>query len=71
MTEFERILAFQSAMAQARVLMKRGFISEEELLKIEESIAGKYGLPYGDLYRDLDLITLGSRGNMPYYEGGV
>ena len=68
-TEFARILAYQSAMAQARVLMNRGLLSVAGLLKIEESMAGKYGLPYGDLYRDMDLITLGSRGNMPYYEG--
>jgi len=70
-TEFERILAYQSAMAQARTMMKRGLISEAGLLKIEESMAEKYGLAYGDIHRDMDLITLASGGNMPYYEGGV
>jgi len=70
-TEFERLLAYQSAMAQARAMRKRSLISDNELGQIENRMAGKYGLAYGDLYRDLDLITLGSGGNMPYYEGGV
>jgi len=52
-------------------MMKRGLISEAGLLKIEESMAEKYGLAYGDIHRDMDLITLASGGNMPYYEGGV
>ena len=51
--------------------MNRGLISVAELLKIEESMAKKYGFDFGDIHRDMDLITLGSRGNMPYYEGGV
>ena len=29
----------------------RGIISEEDLLKDEESIAEKYGLPLGSIYR--------------------
>ena len=70
-TEHARVLAYQSAMAQARIMMNRGLISVAELLKIEESMAKKYGFDFGDIHRDMDLITLGSRGNMPYYEGGV
>ena len=70
-SEFERILAYQSAMAQARAMMKTGIIEEEELIKIETLMAKKYGFDFRDLLRDIDLIMLGSRGNMPYYEGGV
>ena len=70
-TEFEKVLAYQSAMAQARVMRKAGLITDEELINIEESMAKKYGFETGDLHRDLDLITLASGGNMPYYEGGV
>lgn len=70
-TERERILAYQSAMVQVRAMRKRGLINDDELLKIEELFAKKYSFNFGDIYRDMDLITLGSRGNMPYYEGGV
>ena len=66
-----RILAYQSAMAQARAMRETGIISVDELLKIEALMAKKYGFELGDLHRDLDMITLGSRGKMPYYEGGV
>ena len=71
MADYARIVAYQSAMAQARAMRKRGLVSEEELQKIEELMAKKYGFDLGDIHRDMDLITLGSRGNMPYYEGGV
>ena len=70
-TEFERILAYQSAMAQARAMIKKMIITDGELLGIEALMAKKYGFTFGDIHRDLDLITLASRGNMPYYEGGV
>lgn len=71
LTEFQRILAYQSAMAQARAMRKRGLINDDELLKIEELFAKKYSFNFGDIHRDMDLINLVSRGNMPYYEGGV
>ena len=71
MTECERTIAYQSAMAQARAMIKTGTITDEELLRIEAIVAKKYSFALGDLHRDIDLITLGSRGNMPYYEGGV
>jgi hypothetical protein len=42
-------------------MIHMGLLLDENLLKIEDRMAGKYSLYYGELYRDTDLIIVGSR----------
>ena len=69
MPDFEqRQMAYQAAMALARRMLSKGLISEEEYAEIDTIIAKKYGISSCSLYRGIDLIYSGFRGNMSHYE---
>lgn len=64
MTDFQKVQAYQSVMAQARIMLKRGIIDESDFVSIENKLAEKYGLKIGSIYREIDLINVAFRANM-------
>jgi len=53
----DNILAYCSAMAQARRMLSLRLITKEEYGKIDTMVLHKYGLSLGSLFRDMTLIT--------------
>ena len=53
----DNILAYCSAMAQARRMLFLRLITKEEYGKIDTMMLHKYGLSLGSLFRDMRLIT--------------
>ena len=53
----DNILAYCSAMAQARRMLFLRLITKEEYGKIDTMMLHKYGLSLGSLFRDMTLIT--------------
>ena len=66
---FASILGYKSAMAQARLMLSKGIISEDEYAIIDTMMAEKYGLSSCSLFRDNDLLYSSISGNMSHYEG--
>ena len=60
-----RYILFFSVMAQLRVMLKKGLITEAEYEKAEFLLLRKYDLPPGTLFRDFRLLSAPVRGNMP------
>lgn len=65
---FAGILGYKSAMAQARLMLSKGIISEDEYAIIDTMMAEKYGLSSCSLFRENDLLYSDTRGNMSHYE---
>jgi len=59
-----KIQAYQSAMSQARIMLEKGIIDKPDIVLIENKLAEKYGLEFGSIYRDIDLINVTYRANM-------
>ena len=53
-----------SAMAQAKILLKRGVITKKEYTYFDTIIANKYGISLCSLFRPIDLIYPPFRANM-------
>ena len=68
MPEYERILSYQSAVEQARIMLRKGIITPIDIVSIEDKLAQKYGLKYGSIYREIDLINIENRGNISHYK---
>jgi len=64
MADFTKIQAYQSAMSQARNMLEKGIIDKADYVLIENKLAGKYGLGFGSIYREIDLINVTYRANM-------
>jgi len=64
MTDFQKVQAYLSAMAQAQIMLKNGIIGKDDIVSIEHKLAEKYGLEIGSIYREIDLITVSFRANM-------
>ena len=54
----DNILAYCSAMAQARRMLSLRLITKEEYGKIDTMMLHKYGLSLGSLFRDMTLQTV-------------
>ena len=65
---FAGILAYKSAMAQARLMLSKGLITKDEYAIIDTMMAEKYGLCSCSLFRENDLLYSSIRGNMSHYE---
>jgi len=52
----QNTINYLNAMAQAKLMLKNGIITEKEYLKIEQKMAQKYSLNLLSLYRLNDLI---------------
>lgn len=64
MTDFTKIQAYQSAMTQAKNMLEKGIISKDDIVLIEDKLAEKYGLKFGSIYREIDLISVSFRAKM-------
>ena len=64
MADFTKIQAYQSAMTQARNMFEKDIISKDDIVLIEDKLAEKYGLEFGSIYREIDLINVAFRANM-------
>lgn len=49
---FQSLLAYKSAMAQAKVLLQRGIITQREYGHFDTMMAHKYGLSSGSIFRE-------------------
>ena len=65
---FDKINLYSAIMLQVDKMLSEGLISSEEYSKIDTNIADKCGLSSCSIYRGIDLITTGFRGNMSHYE---
>jgi hypothetical protein len=64
MADALKIQAYQSAMAQAKIMLDKGIIDHTDLIFVEDILAWKYGLKAGRIYREIDLINSAFRANM-------
>lgn len=69
MADYMRIQAYQSAMAQAHLMLEQGIINRSDIVSIEDKLAQKYGLHFGSIYREIDLINVAFRANMDGEKG--
>ena len=60
----EQVLAYISAVAQARRILEKNLITTAEYAKIDTLMLEKYNLPSYSIYRDIRLITATVRANM-------
>lgn len=61
---FSRLLAYKSAMAQARYMLSKRLITPSEFYEIETKMCEMYGINFGSVYREIDWINTPFRGNM-------
>jgi hypothetical protein len=64
MADALKIQAYQSAMSQVRNMLRIGIIDKTNVVLIENKLAEKYGLKFGSIYREIDLINVTYRANM-------
>ena len=64
MNDSAKIQAYHSAMAQARIMLEKGIIDKADIVSIEDKLAEKYGLEFGSIYREIDLINVAFRANI-------
>ena len=64
MADFTKIQAYQSAMTQAKNMLEKGIINKDDIVLIENKLAEKYGLEFGSISREIDLINTAFRANM-------
>ena len=64
MADTMKIQAYQSAMAQAQIMLEQGIIDHTDMVSIESKLAEKYELKSGSIYREIDLISVAFRANM-------
>lgn len=70
MLDSKCVIRYQSALAQARAMLKKGVINREDYVAAEELFAEKYCINPGSIIREKDLINLTFRANMSHDEGG-
>lgn len=71
MTDSNNIQAYQSAIAQAKIMFERGILDENDIVSIEDKLAQKYGLRFGSLFRENDLINIGFRANISHNQEAI
>lgn len=65
---FDAVCGYKSAMAQARLMLLKGILTEDEYAIIDTMLAEKYGLSSCSLFRENDLLYKERDGNMSHYE---
>ena len=65
---FDSVCGYKSAMAQARLMLLKGILTESEYAIIDTMMAEKYGLSSYSVFRENDLLYSSIRGNMSHYE---
>ena len=61
---FQALLGYKSAMAQARLMLSQGLITNDELAIIETKMCGIFGINSDSLFRENDWIYTDNRGNI-------
>ena len=64
---FDAVCSYKSVMAQARLMLFKGFLTEGEYALINTTMAEKYGLSCS-LFRENDLLYKEKDGNMSHYK---
>ena len=64
MADMMKLQSYQSAMAQAQIMLQQGIIDQKDIVLVESKLAEKYGLKSGSIYREIDLINVAFRANM-------
>lgn len=59
---------YLSSMLQAKRMLTMGILTSDDYAQIDTMMAKKYGISSCSLYRGIDLIYDGFRGNMSHYE---
>ena len=62
--DFTKIQDYQSAITQAKNMLEKSIISKDDIVLIEDKLAEKYGLKFGSIYREIDLINIAIRAKM-------
>lgn len=62
--QFQNDKKYQGTMAIARNLLKQGIITKEEYEEIDTKYKAKYSPILGSILADIELISLGTNGNM-------
>ncbi len=62
----KHIVDYCTTMAIVRSMLEQRIISFEEFVQIDELIREKYFVSNGTVFRDIRLIGLEARGNMPH-----
>jgi hypothetical protein len=65
---FNSVCGYKSAVAQARLMLLKGIITESEYAIIDTMMAEKYGISSCSLFRENGLIYRAVDGNMSHYE---
>ena len=63
-----RLERYLASMLQAKRMLSMGILTPEDYAKIDTIMAEKYGISSCSLYRGINLIYGGFRGNMSHYE---
>ncbi len=63
-----RLESYLASMHQAKRMLTMGILTSEDYAKIDTITAEKYGISSCSLYRGIDWIYGGFRGNMSHYE---
>ena len=63
-----KLESYLASMIQAKKMLKSGIISREDYEIIATMMDKKYGISLCSLYRGVDLIYEGLRGNMSHYQ---
>ena len=63
-----KLESYLASMLQAKRMLAMGILTPEDYAKIDTIISDKYGISSCSLYRGIDLIYSGFRGNMSHYE---
>lgn len=63
-----RLEAYLASMLQAKKMLNSGIITAEDYQLIATMMDEKYGISLCSLYRGVDLIYEGFRGNMSHYQ---
>ena len=61
---FAALSGYKAAMSQAKIMLSKGLITNEEYGIIETKMCLKYGINFSSLYRENDWLYTPFRGNM-------
>ena len=64
----ERLEQYLASMLQTKQMLSMGILTLEDYATIDTIMAKKYGISSCSLYRGIDLIYGGFRGNMSHYK---
>lgn len=63
-----RLEQYLASMLQMKKMLSMGILTRDDYAKMDTILAEKYGISSCSLYRGIDLIYSGFRGNMSHYE---